>query len=104
MKERRRGVTATKKKARKHIVLRILISILFIWGFAVLVDMQMTLSERRQERDELLRQYELQRLDNKELERQIAAGLDEDYVERFARDYLGYVSPSERMFIDISGS
>ena len=92
------------KTRKRNILLRILLPIFAVYAVVVLVDRQMMLTERRQERDELLVQYERQRIDNKELERQLAAGLDEEYVERFARDYLGYVSPDERMFIDISGS
>lgn len=52
----------------------------------------------------LEQQYEIQRLENKELERQIAAGIDEEYITRVARDKLDYVYPDEKVFIDISGN
>jgi cell division protein FtsB len=93
-----------KKKSRKSILLRLIVPVLAVYAVVVLVDMQVTLSQKKLERDELRQQHEVQRLENKELERQIAAGVDEDYIERFARDNLDYVSPDQRVFIDISGS
>jgi cell division protein FtsB len=41
---------------------------------------------------------------NKDLMRSIEAGLDEETVERLARERLDYAYPDEIIYIDISGS
>ena len=48
---------------------------------------------------ELTRQVE----ENTELQRLYSAGESDEYIERIARDRLGYVAPDERIFIDMSG-
>jgi len=93
-----------KKKSRKNIFLRLILPVVAIYATVMLVDMQVTLSQRQQELEELRQQYKMQDIENAELERQISAKIDDDYVERFARDNLDYVAPNERVFIDISGS
>ena len=40
---------------------------------------------------------------NTELERLISSGGEDEYMERIARDRLGYAAPGERIFIDMSG-
>lgn len=93
-----------RKKSRKSVILRICIIAFTFYAAVMLVDMQVTLSERRQDLDELKQAYENQRLENKELERQLDMEMDDEYIERIARDKLDYVYPDERVFVDISGS
>lgn len=93
-----------QKKGRKSYILRLCMVVIVAYAAVSLIDMQVTLSARAQERDELQQRVETQRIANKELERQIAAGVDEEYIERVARDKLDYVYPDERVFVDISGS
>ena len=49
-------------------------------------------------------QNEEQRIANKELERMLSDGTEEEYIERIAREKLGYAYPEEQVLIDISGS
>lgn len=93
-----------KKKNGKNIILRICIFAFVVYAAVQLVDMQITLGNRRQELEELRVRYETQRLANKDLERQLAQGVDEEYIERTAREKLEFVAPDERVYIDISGS
>lgn len=94
----------TKKKSRNSIVLRICIFAFVVYSAVQLVDMQLTISQRRQEYTELAVRLEAQRLANKELERQLAEGVDDEYIERVARDKLEFVAPDEWVYRDISGS
>ncbi|MCL2057412.1 MAG: septum formation initiator family protein [Oscillospiraceae bacterium] len=95
----------TKKKSFKRRLLRLLIpAALIAYGAAVIVDMQIGVSQKQRELENIRARVESQRLDNAELERMLTMGLDEEYIERYARDYLGYVSPDQQVFIDISGS
>jgi cell division protein FtsB len=93
-----------KTKSRKSLLLRLILAFLAIYAVVALVDMQITLVQKKQELVELESKAEAQRLANKDLERELTADPDEDYIERYAREYLDYVAPDERVFIDISGS
>lgn len=93
-----------KLKNRKSVILRLCMVLVVTYAAIYLIDMQVTLSARAEQLDELTQAVEAQRLANKELERQLEAGVDEEYIENVARDKLDYVYPNERVFIDISGS
>lgn len=93
-----------KKKGRKNFIMRLCVFAFVAYAAVLLIDMQVTLSTRKQELEALRVGVENQRLVNKELERQLAAGVDDAYIEREARAKLDYVYPEERVFIDISGS
>lgn len=92
------------KKSRKNLLLRLVMPVLAAYAVVTLVDMQINLGQKNRELEELAAQVEAQRLANKELELELVTELDDDYIERYARDYLDYVAPDERVFIDISGS
>lgn len=93
-----------KPKSRKSILLRICVFAFVAYAAVYLVDMQVALTSRRQELEQLRVQYEVQRLANLELKRQLETGTDEEYIERVARDKLQFVDPDERIYYDISGS
>ena len=93
-----------KKKTRGNIFLKVVLTILAAYSIVVLVDMQMSQAQKKQELADIAAQVEQQRLLNKEMKRRLASDLDEGYIERRARDELDYVAPDEKVFIDISGS
>lgn len=78
--------------------------LLAVYLIGTLLDMQVKLGERQKELSALQQQVELQEVENKELERKISAGLDDEKLEREARETLDYAGENERVFIDISGS
>ena len=92
------------RKPNKSFLLRLCLAAFLAYAVMMLVDMQVSVASRRQQLDELTAKMETQRLTNKELERQLAMGVDDAYVERTARDRLDFVRPNEEVFIDISGS
>ena len=88
----------TPKKAVKNIFARVACLCLAVYAVFTLVEMQVTLAESRQLLAELEVRYEEQRITNKELRRQLNAGMDQDQIERIAREE-GYVYPDERVFV-----
>lgn len=93
----------------KRISLRQVIFWLIILGFSIslvitVLDMQVKLSESERKRDSLQEQVELIEVENKELERRINTDVDEEQLERDAKQYHDYVGENERVFIDMSGS
>lgn len=94
----------TDPKKRKNMILRLCIFLFVAWAAVQLVDMQVSLANRRQELVVLADRVEVQRVSNKELERKLATNVDEEYIERVARDQLDYAYPEERVYINTSGS
>lgn len=93
-----------KQSTRKSLILRICIFCFVVYAAFSLVRSQITIAALKQEYDVQLERHESLRLVNRELERQMEYGYDEEAIERIARDKLGYVRPDEIIFIDISGS
>ena len=93
-----------KKRGRKSFLLRIGVFAFVIYASVLLIDMQINLANRRRQLVELEQRVEIQRIANKELERQLAQGMDQMYIERIARERLGFIAPDETVYIDISGS
>lgn len=93
-----------KPKTHKSLALRLCMIAFVLYAVVVLVDMQVTLANSKQEVGLLEQQIETQRLANKDLQLKLEQGVDKEYIERVARDQLDMVYPDEQVFIDISGS
>lgn len=93
-----------RQAAKRSVILRLCIFTFVAYAAVMLVDMQVNLASRKQQAEELEQQVNAQLAANKDLERKIAGGVDEQDVERIARDQLDYVYPDERVYIDTSGS
>lgn len=68
-----------------------------------LVSVQMDIVTKRQQLDNVTAQVEAQQAKNQELRRTLDADDEASYMERVARDKLGYAKPSERVYVDMSG-
>ena len=76
----------------------VLVSFLIV-SFA---NLRSEVKEQQAVLDDLVKQCELQESENAELEQMLEKGSEKEYIERIARDELGYVMPGERVYIDIS--
>ena len=84
------------------------VTILAVAGISVslmvaFVSGQMELSSKQQELNAVTVQVERQTEKNAELSHLKDSGDEDAYVERIAREKLGYVRPDERVFVDITG-
>ena len=61
---------------------------------------QMEIAAKRQQLENVTQQVEAQQAQNEELQRTTQADDEASYMERVARDKLGYARPDERVFID----
>ena len=68
-----------------------------------LIVCQVDIMVKRQRLETLNAELSRQTEENTELERLYSSGDNDAYIERIARDRLGYVSPDERIYIDMSG-
>lgn len=80
--------------------------VLVFAGYAAvtLVTLQMEINAKQSDLAAVNNQIEVQRLQTKELERQISLGDNEAYLARLARDKLDMCFSDERVYQDVSGS
>lgn len=94
-----------QKKKRRNSFIILAACLVFVCYFTfTIVDQQSNIKAASQEKEQLQNQLNEQLLENEELSRLIEEGEEADYMERIAREKLGYVMPDERVFYDISGS
>ena len=80
------------------------IGLLLLAGYFVisLINVNMQINDRKKEAQELDAQYEAQLAENEEINKVIDGGDKEEYIERIAREKLGYVMPGERVYYNIT--
>ena len=91
-----------RRKKRVGLATKIFVAIFAVYAAFTLVSLQIQISAKREEQAALQAQIEEQSLRNAEIEALLNSEDNDEYVARIARDKLGYVSPGERVFVDIS--
>ena len=92
-----------RKKGFSSLVLKLALGAMALYLVVSFVGGQMQLAAKQRELDELNAKVELQAQENKELERMMEEDDDAAYIERMAREKLGYARPHERVFVDLTG-
>lgn len=91
-----------RRKKRVGLATKILVAAFAVYAAFTLVSLQIQISAKREEQSALQAQIEEQSLRNAEIEALLNSEDNDEYIARIARDKLGYVSPGERVFVDIS--
>ncbi len=94
-----------KKKEKKNSRSFILtLAIIAVMGYFVisLISLQMDIRDKQREVTEAQQVQQEKQAENEELEKFLTDGDESSYIERIARDVLGYVLPGERVYYDIS--
>lgn len=91
------------KKSMRSLFFKAAAVFVVFYLLASFVGGQLKLAEKQRELDVLTVKVELQAEANKELLRMMQADDDAAYVERMAREKLGYAKPHERVFVDLTG-
>lgn len=93
------------KKPKKSILLRIAIFAFAVYALTALIQEQATLSEKKQELASIKQQIQIQEIKNDDLKSALGSGQSgqNEYIEKAAREGLGYSKPGERVFVNIAG-
>lgn len=94
----------TSSKRKKSIILELAIVAVAVYVIVSLVQLQVQISEADRKCEEVSAAYENQQLENSELQRLLENGNEEEYIERVAREQLGFVKPDEKVFYDVAGN
>lgn len=89
---------------KKSIILRIALLVFCLYMIVSLGRLQLQLIRSRDQLSGLNEQLNEVSLKNKELEALLENGTEKDFIERAARDRLGYVYAGEEVFTDVSGN
>ena len=103
----KRQVYAERKRKQKKgfsaLAVRIGLVCVCIYLCVSLVFAQIDIVSKRQQLENLTQQVAAQEAANTELQRTLDSGDEAAYMERIARDKLGYVLPGEHIYVDMSG-
>lgn len=93
-----------KKEKKNSRSFFLTLAVIAVMGYFVisLISLQIEIRDKAKEVEDAKTQYEEIQLENEELESFLADGDESAYIERIARDILGYVLPGERVYYDIS--
>ena len=99
-------VIQNRKKRKTSLLLKIAICAFAVYMIAALINQQVQISEKSKELSEMQQQLEEQNIRNEELRRALSDGTEQnsEYLERYAREELGYAKPDERVFVNIAGN
>lgn len=91
-----------KKKKRVSGLAKTATAVFAVYAAFTLVSLQLQIAEKKEEQALLQAQIEEQELRNAEIKALLESENSDDYVARIAREKLGYISPGECVFVDIS--
>lgn len=95
-------MAATKKRKRRIVVIVAVIAITIYVGI-MMVFITNSYREKNQEIQQVQQQIDEQTVLNQEYQEMIDQGVDDEYIQKLARDKLGLVYPDERVYIDMGG-
>lgn len=98
---------ASARQEKKHrlstLALCIGFAVLGVYLVLSLISTQVEIVAKRQQLANVQALVDEQQAQNTELQRTMEAEDEEAYIERIAREKLGYVSPEEQVYVDMSG-
>ena len=97
--------TVKKKKNRvghsfRAGLVRTIFLLLVIYFSYTIINTQLSILREKRMYDEINRKIEEQLLLRDDLNRHLSNGDDAEYIERIAREKLGYAAPDEQVFVD----
>lgn len=91
-----------QKKKRRSFILTLALIALVGYFIISLVSLQIRINQKQQELETLKHTYDQVQVQNNELKQIVAEDDENGYMERIARDILGYALPGESVYYDVS--
>ncbi len=95
---------ARVRRSRGSTFLRVIALIFVAYMIFTALNLRTQITLKRKELEDILLQCEEQRISNQEMERILAIDDEDSYIERIAKEKLGFAYPDEHILIDVSGS
>lgn len=90
-------------RSKSSILLKIALLIFVVYLIYSVSSLQLTLSDKKDQLASLQEEHASLEMKNERLENLIKGGSEGDYIERIARQRLGYAYADEDIFVDASG-
>lgn len=91
------------KKKRRNLLVRFVAGAFLLYTVVSMVQLQLQIHDKKEEKKLLETQIATKLEDNEALTSLLDSVSSEEYIEKIARDRLGYVSAGERVFVPING-
>ena len=101
-REKRQQKERSKRQRRRNILLLVM-GLLCAYFLYSVISVQVKIHQQKELLTQLDGTIAQQRLENDELARVLTNGGEADYIERIAREKLGYAQVGERVFVDLAG-
>ena len=95
---------STKPKKRKSVLLRLILLLFSVYIVVSLGNLQIELINSRKELESLTAEQTEKSIKVNELVTLLDNGTEADFIEKAARERLGYVYADEQVYIDLSGN
>lgn len=92
-----------KKRSPASVAGKLAVAAASVYLVVSFVGGQMQVAERQKELERVKTQVAVQEEANEQLRRMMEDGDTDAYVERIAREQLGFARPDEKVYVDISG-
>lgn len=92
-----------KKKKKTALFFKLALFLIAIISAVQLISIHSSISEKEEQLAALEQELAATTAENEQLQQQLDQGVTDEYIEDVAREQLGYVSPFERIFIDVAG-
>ena len=91
------------KKKKTALFFKLALLLIAIISAVQLISIHSSISEKEEQLAALEQELAATTAENEQLQQQLEQGVTDEYIEDVAREQLGYVSPFERIFIDVAG-
>ena len=92
-----------KKKKKTDLFFKLALFLIAIISAVQLISIHSSISANEEQLAKLEQELAVTTAENEQLQQQLEQGVTDEYIENIAREQLGYVSPFERIFIDVAG-
>lgn len=91
-----------KKKSLVSVALKLAVAVVGVYLLVSFVNGQMQVSSIQAQQEAVQAEIDAKTAENEELSEILESGDDNAYIERIARQKLGYAWPDEKVYIDIT--
>ena len=104
MKKSRGAKTAKKRANKPRVLVHLAIAAVMVYIAVSLITTQMQIVSRKNELEQVQNAITATQQENEEMKRVLESDQESEFIERIAREKLGYAAPGERIFSDASGA
>ncbi len=92
-----------QKAKRSNVLVTLVVAVVLVSICIALIDIYTQINEKQNQLDSLNRQINAQAQENLDSQKLLSEEDEEKFIEKYAREKLGFARPDERVFYSITG-